>query len=47
VRRVVQLNWVVNRRTAFRETFRHRVSAWVKRLGALVWPPAHTAAKMG
>lgn len=43
VRRVVQLNWVVNRRTAFRETFRHRVSAWVKRLGTLVWPPTRTA----
>ena len=40
VRRVVQLNWVVNHRIAFRETFRHRVSAWVKRLGTLVRLPA-------
>jgi len=31
-RRVLQLNWVVNRRTAFRELLRHRVSAWAKRL---------------
>jgi hypothetical protein len=37
-RRVVQLNWVVNWRTAFRETMRHRVSAWAKRLLALIRP---------
>lgn len=37
-RRVVQLNWVVNWRTAFRETMRHRVSAWAKRLLSLVRP---------
>ena len=35
-RRVVQLNWVVNRRTAFREVLRHRVSAWAKRVGTRV-----------
>ena len=37
-RRVVQLNWVVNRRTAFRRQLRHRLSAWVKRLLALIQP---------
>jgi SM-20-related protein len=30
-RRVVQLNWVTDRWTAFRELTRHRLSAWVKR----------------
>ena len=48
VRRVVQLNWVVNRRTAFRETFRHRLSAWVKRLRTLAWPGVQSStAKVG
>jgi len=47
VRRVVQLNWVVNRRTAFRETFRHRLSAWVKRVRSLVWSPGRAPARMG
>lgn len=48
VRRVVQLNWVVNRRTAFRETFRHRLSAWGKRLRTLVWPGLRSStAKVG
>lgn len=31
-RRVIQLNWVVNPGTVFRELLRHRVSAWTKRL---------------
>jgi SM-20-related protein len=31
-RRVLQLNWVTDEGTARREIFRHRLSAWVKRL---------------
>ena len=31
-RRVIQLNWVSSRWVLFRETVRHRFSAWVKRL---------------
>jgi SM-20-related protein len=31
-RRVIQLNWVIGRGTEFRELFKHRASAWVKRL---------------
>jgi SM-20-related protein len=31
-RRVIQLNWVTNRWTASRELFRHRLSAWLKRV---------------
>jgi hypothetical protein len=31
-RRVIQLNWVNGRATEFRELFKHRASAWVKRL---------------
>jgi hypothetical protein len=38
LRRVLQLNWVVNRRTVFRELLRHRVSAWTKRLLGLFRP---------
>jgi hypothetical protein len=37
-RRVVQLNWMANWRIAFRETMRHRVSAWAKRFLALIRP---------
>jgi hypothetical protein len=33
-RRVVQLNWVRDEGTAWRETARHRVSAFLKRLRA-------------
>ena len=38
-RRVIQLNWVTDRFTARREVLRHRVSAWGKRVLALLWPP--------
>jgi hypothetical protein len=31
-RRVIQLNWVTGRGTEFRELFKHRASAWVKKL---------------
>jgi SM-20-related protein len=31
-RRVIQLNWVTDSLTARREIFRHRLSAWVKRM---------------
>jgi SM-20-related protein len=34
-RRVIQLNWVTGRGIEFRELFKHRASAWVKRLLAL------------
>ena len=34
-RRVIQLNWVTNRRTERREVFRHRVSAWLKKMTGL------------
>ncbi len=34
-RRVIQLNWVTDRLTVRREVFRHRVSAWVKRVLSL------------
>jgi hypothetical protein len=34
-RRVIQLNWVTNRRTKRREVFRHRVSAWLKKMTGL------------
>ena len=33
-RRVVQLNWVRDEGVAWRESARHRVSAWFKRLRA-------------
>jgi len=39
-RRVIQLNWVTDNRTVRREVFRHRVSAWMKRLAGLVRRPA-------
>jgi hypothetical protein len=38
-RRVIQLNWVTDRLTARREILRHRFSAWLKRITALVRPP--------
>jgi hypothetical protein len=31
-RRVIQLNWVVDRKTKWRELLRHRLSAWTKYL---------------
>ena len=34
-RRVIQLNWVTGRGIEFRELFKHRASAWLKRLLAL------------
>ncbi len=34
-RRVIQLNWVTNRRTERREVFRHRISAWLKKMTGL------------
>jgi len=34
-RRVIQLNWVTGRSIEFRELFKHRASAWLKRLVAL------------
>jgi hypothetical protein len=34
-RRVIQLNWVTNRRTERREIFRHRISAWLKKMTGL------------
>ena len=52
-RRVIQLNWVVNWRTAFHELLRHQVSAWVKRLVAAArrlrpWQgPVETGAERG
>jgi hypothetical protein len=39
-RRVIQLNYVTDAGTVRREIFRHRVSAWVKRLAGLVRRPA-------
>ncbi len=39
-RRVVQLNWVTARRVQRLENLRHRASAWVKRVAALVRRPA-------
>jgi SM-20-related protein len=38
VRRVIQLNWVVSRWVERRENIRHRVSAWMKRLGTVLRP---------
>ncbi len=32
VRRVIQLNWVTGRGIEFRELFKHRASAWIKKL---------------
>jgi SM-20-related protein len=37
-RRVIQLNWVTDHWTVHREVFRHRLSAWTKRLTSLVRP---------
>jgi hypothetical protein len=37
-RRVLQLNWVTDRGIARRELFRHRVSAWIKKLRSLFIP---------
>src|SRR5437868_9268063 len=37
-RRVIQLNWVVSRWVERRENIRHRVSAWMKRLGSVLRP---------
>jgi SM-20-related protein len=34
-RRVIQLNWVTDRRTERREVFRHRISAWLKKMAGL------------
>ena len=39
-RRVIQLNYVTDAGTVRREIFRHRVSAWLKRLAGLVRRPA-------
>jgi hypothetical protein len=38
-RRVIQLNWVTGRGIEFRELFKHRASAWAKRLLALARAP--------
>jgi hypothetical protein len=38
VRRVIQLNWVTDRGVERREIFRHRVSAWMKRMFSRVRP---------
>jgi SM-20-related protein len=38
-RRVIQLNWVTGRGIEFRELFKHRASAWVKRVLALAYGP--------
>jgi hypothetical protein len=43
-RRVIQLNWVSDARTARREILRHRVSAWVKRILARVKASGKTPA---
>lgn len=43
-RRVIQLNWVTDRWTAYRELFRHRVSAWVKGMVRKVRPQRRSAA---
>jgi SM-20-related protein len=34
-RRVIQLNWLTGRTVGFREIFKHRASAWMKKLVAL------------
>jgi hypothetical protein len=34
-RRVIQLNWVTDRKTERREIWRHRLSAWIKKLTAI------------
>ena len=39
VRRVIQLNWVTGRGIELREICKHRASAWIKRLVALVRHP--------
>jgi hypothetical protein len=39
-RRVIQLNWLTGRGIEFRELFKHRASAWVKRLLALTRHPS-------
>ena len=38
-RRVIQLNWLTGRGIEFREVFKHRVSAWMKKMLALVRYP--------
>jgi hypothetical protein len=35
-RRVIQLNWVTGRYFEIKEVFRHRVSAWLKKLGGMM-----------
>jgi hypothetical protein len=42
-RRVLQLNWVTTWGTARRELFRHRVSAWLKKLRSLFTPNGKAA----
>jgi hypothetical protein len=46
-RRVIQLNWVTGRGIEFRELFKHRVSAWVKRLLALARSPLGSTSEVG
>jgi hypothetical protein len=42
-RRVIQLNWVTDRRVERFEILRHRASAWVKRMTSLIRKPAAKA----